>query len=272
MKPGYKLTINIPEPCNEGWDNMTPADKGRFCNSCQKTVIDFTAMTDNELLDFFIKAQGRPICGHYLQTQINRDIVHTAPAHNVFHMRLMQKIAAAMLLFQSLATDAWAQAKKVAHPVAVSPTPQTATGTPVLKGQVLDGLTLKPIAGVIVRIDNTILSDTTNIKGQFSIALQQDMKDTFTLSCDYANPNHVPPQTTILSEEVSLADIKASRHVLLYRYPAEQMKEATVITYKPPEIQGGNLGGGYSITAEALPRKKNLWWKMTHIFRKKQRA
>lgn len=40
--------IEIPEPCSEDWDSMTPGERGRFCASCQKTVHDLSSMTEAE--------------------------------------------------------------------------------------------------------------------------------------------------------------------------------------------------------------------------------
>lgn len=53
---------------------MSPADKGRFCAACQKVVIDFSRMTDNELAAFFKKPTGS-VCGRLRQDQLNRDLV-----------------------------------------------------------------------------------------------------------------------------------------------------------------------------------------------------
>ncbi len=41
------LKINMPEPCTEVWNKMLPENNGRFCLSCQKKVIDFSAMSDS---------------------------------------------------------------------------------------------------------------------------------------------------------------------------------------------------------------------------------
>ena len=44
-----KIQLTIPEPCHESWNSITSAEKGKFCNACRKTVVDFTAMGDREL-------------------------------------------------------------------------------------------------------------------------------------------------------------------------------------------------------------------------------
>ncbi|MFN3917981.1 MAG: carboxypeptidase-like regulatory domain-containing protein [Flavobacteriales bacterium] len=42
-------TFYIGAPCNENWDNMIPNENGRFCTSCQKTVIiDISNVTPGE--------------------------------------------------------------------------------------------------------------------------------------------------------------------------------------------------------------------------------
>lgn len=36
--------IRIENPCHENWNLMSRNQKGRFCDSCNKTVIDFSKM------------------------------------------------------------------------------------------------------------------------------------------------------------------------------------------------------------------------------------
>ncbi len=69
-----KLNLSIPDPCNEDWSKMTQEEKGRFCSSCKKTVIDFTGMSDRELIAFFKKPSGS-LCGRFNQEQLDRDVV-----------------------------------------------------------------------------------------------------------------------------------------------------------------------------------------------------
>ncbi|WP_460220118.1 energy transducer TonB [Psychroserpens sp. MEBiC05023] len=68
MKPHY--SISIPKPCHENWSEMTPRDKGRFCQSCSKTVIDFTKMNTVEIQTFIHHNKHQRICGHIKQSQL----------------------------------------------------------------------------------------------------------------------------------------------------------------------------------------------------------
>lgn len=59
------IKIQVSTPCHEKWEHMQTAAQGNFCNACQKTVIDFTKMTDNQLMEYF-KKPGTNVCGRFL--------------------------------------------------------------------------------------------------------------------------------------------------------------------------------------------------------------
>ncbi len=65
------LRISVSEPCHEDWQQMTPADKGRHCKSCDKVVIDFSRMTDAQVVDHFKNYQGKT-CGRFRTEQLDR--------------------------------------------------------------------------------------------------------------------------------------------------------------------------------------------------------
>ena len=67
------FSIHIPEPCHEDWQQMAPVDKGRFCQSCAKQVVDFSMMTDQEILNYISKASGS-VCGRFVGGQIQRPL------------------------------------------------------------------------------------------------------------------------------------------------------------------------------------------------------
>ncbi|MBF4485883.1 hypothetical protein [Flavobacterium sp. CSZ] len=66
--------IIIPKPCSQNWNSMIPNKEGRFCNSCSKTVIDFTKMENIEIKNYLIENSGKEsICGHFKFDQIKND-------------------------------------------------------------------------------------------------------------------------------------------------------------------------------------------------------
>lgn len=73
MMKNKKITINVPEPCHENWNQMTPEDKGRFCAVCSKTVIDFSTMSNTEVQDYFIKTEEQNICGRFRSNQLSEN-------------------------------------------------------------------------------------------------------------------------------------------------------------------------------------------------------
>jgi len=76
MSKSFRL--QIPTPCQENWANMQPADKGRHCAACQKTVVDFTAMSDTEIIRYMSKA-GQHVCGRLTPDQVNRPLIPLTP-------------------------------------------------------------------------------------------------------------------------------------------------------------------------------------------------
>ena len=68
-----KFQLQVSQPCHENWDKMTPVDKGRFCDSCQKAVHDFTGMSDAQLIAFFKKPSNGSVCGRFYNDQLERD-------------------------------------------------------------------------------------------------------------------------------------------------------------------------------------------------------
>lgn len=69
-----KWQISIPEPCHENWQQMTATDQGRFCNACVKEVIDFSMLTDVEMLNYFNTRSYEKVCGRALPSQLNRTL------------------------------------------------------------------------------------------------------------------------------------------------------------------------------------------------------
>jgi hypothetical protein len=68
------IQLSVSEPCHENWDKMSPVNQGRFCGSCQKQVVDFSVMSDRELLQFFQKPSTGSVCGRFVNDQLDRKL------------------------------------------------------------------------------------------------------------------------------------------------------------------------------------------------------
>ncbi|MBO9593664.1 MAG: hypothetical protein J7599_12220 [Niabella sp.] len=109
------MNISIPDPCHENWENMQPEEKGRFCNACCKTVIDFTGMSPAAISAYLKAHQSQRVCGRFMTHQLAPD--HTtllSLTRFVLQSALgyTRKLAAVFLLLFAFSQDSQAQTTK----------------------------------------------------------------------------------------------------------------------------------------------------------------
>lgn len=61
--------MSVETPCSKNFSEFTPTSNGGFCNSCSKNVVDFTKMSDAEILDYFAQKQDST-CGKFNPNQL----------------------------------------------------------------------------------------------------------------------------------------------------------------------------------------------------------
>ena len=64
--------MRIASPCHENYSNMSEQGNGRYCGSCEKVVVDFTKMSNTEMLNFFEHHKGENICGRVKSIQLGK--------------------------------------------------------------------------------------------------------------------------------------------------------------------------------------------------------
>lgn len=57
--------IELSFVCDEDWNKMSPVDSGRHCSSCQKTVVNFSGMSDAQIVAFYAKSENEKTCGQF---------------------------------------------------------------------------------------------------------------------------------------------------------------------------------------------------------------
>ena len=85
--------LKITNPCKENWNSMAPNKLGRYCQLCDKTVIDFTKMSPDEIKVYLQKNEWKRICG-----RIPREPIKTVPSKkeqwfNNLRLKINQRIA-----------------------------------------------------------------------------------------------------------------------------------------------------------------------------------
>lgn len=61
--------IGIGTACSENWNNMSPTEKGAFCQQCAKQVYDFSTKSTTEIKRTLLELQGKEICGRMTVAQ-----------------------------------------------------------------------------------------------------------------------------------------------------------------------------------------------------------
>ena len=185
--------LKIGNSCDESWAEMTPSDSGRFCANCAKNVIDFTRLSDDQVLAILRKSSGN-LCGRLEEGQMNRYLMRkTEPSSR---SRLYKIFAGLFLLTaanQSLAkigiTDEGI-ARQVKMPVlgsekmdqAVPEKSPTDSLKNVIRGRVVDSLESYPIPGANILLEGTKLGTATDTDGKFELVIPSKLlKDKNTL-------------------------------------------------------------------------------------------
>ena len=161
------LNLQVPSSCTEQWKNMTPGDGKRYCLSCQKSVTDFTAMTDSELIQYFKQLNGST-CGRFTEGQLNRNI--PLPKKPLPWVKYFFKVTLPLFL---LSFKSSAQGQKATTPIEVMPvkpeasvTDTTTTGILSIKRIVSDDAGI-PLPGASIIIKHTPRGTVTDDRGNF---------------------------------------------------------------------------------------------------------
>jgi hypothetical protein len=184
-----KYTIRIHQPCTVNWNEMTPTPEGKHCASCNRVVLDFSNMSDAQVMQVLTTHAGQKICGNFNHTQVNRPLYQ--PLHR--QKKLWPAIAAMLLagVFQVMSQQGYAQQEnfmqKQPRSILFAKGEKSVTNTntePSKDSLITYTIQIKaqenkqPIPGVVVTIEQ-IGEYTTNGEGviSFSIAIEKIPKE-----------------------------------------------------------------------------------------------
>jgi hypothetical protein len=209
---------------------MTPQEQGRFCGSCQKTVVDFSAMTDKEILDYFSKASEH-VCGRFMNDQLNKELQVTEKKKR-FSLAYVWNVILATLLI----TEANAQVKpKPKKPVKMEVHEQRTMGIiahmpeepiesviPVrMSGTIVDAQSNQPVVGASINIKGTSHGTMADTLGNFQFKVEK--KNSLVIEISAIG---YETQTRVLD------DLTNWQKIQVYLKPAAtELQEVSVIAY-----------------------------------------
>ncbi len=120
----YPLNLEIKTPCEENFSQMHTTVKGKFCNSCQKEVIDFTSFTNTELVTWF-ENNTQKTCGRLTNTQLE-----TFKREVVIKHRFLPRLFLSIMVGLGIITKAEAENKPMNDTEIVN-TQREASYTPI---------------------------------------------------------------------------------------------------------------------------------------------
>ena len=189
------IQLSIPTPCQQRWEAMKIAKDGRYCGNCQKTVVNFAAINDQQIAAYFSSQPINSVCGRLNVNQLNRNLVAVpdAPNHSL-KQRWLGFITAGLVSWSTAQgqstqpTDrriimsgiASPESKGTDNATRHEAAPVVNDSTWVIEGQVIDGNSRTPMAGAAIEVKG-LTKVTTDAVGRFKLTLFDYPSDKLTL-------------------------------------------------------------------------------------------
>jgi hypothetical protein len=236
---------------------MTPTAGGRHCQHCQKTVIDFSTMTDKEILAVISKDQ-RNLCGNFQSDQLDRVLTgDTQPRHAFLPAAILASLIAAIIPGNSEAHEPGPAMEQMATDHA------SKENTPrLLKGQIVDSLTNEGLQGVtIVMKGGGAVGAVTDAAGKFQLTIPSGSTAlAFRISYLGYNTKEISFNAEQLSAPVTIS----------LQQSVTDLQELVITGYATRQVS--HQTGAVVITqtdTQKLAQDRLTWWeRIAHLFKK----
>ncbi|RYU97468.1 T9SS type A sorting domain-containing protein [Emticicia agri] len=182
MKQSFQL--NTENPCQEQWESFKPTTTGGFCGSCQKNVIDFSKMSESQLVAFFKDRlnSAQNLCGRFREDQLRKNYVieEWFPTWNIQNDQVQYEIPVAVITQQKQAISLpLIRHMKVVRNMAAAVLTllyiEEGIGQKrVLSGQVIDAEGKEALQGVSISVKGTKRGTVTDSIGNYRISVSDN--------------------------------------------------------------------------------------------------
>jgi len=167
------IKISIAEPCHENWDKMLDEEKGKFCLSCQKQVVDFSRMTNEEIINYFNVNEGKKTCGRIAKHQHNTPISNYRKVVTPWFNRYVASFFMALGFYNpsTAQTNNTPVEQHIKGDIAVKQPLVPSNKKLVINGRVLDQKTKKGIKGASITVAGSDITTTSDKNGNYTISI-----------------------------------------------------------------------------------------------------
>jgi hypothetical protein len=208
--------IAIPEPCTQKWGDLQPNGCGRFCASCEKTVMDFTGMDDLEFIRYFQYANTIP-CGRFTERQLTLDIPPSPLFFSPFK-KWSKYVAASMITATAMSATALAQQANTVQTTTDKQNNKNGQANKeqmiTIRGNVIDE-TGEIVVGALVSINHLELKTNTDLDGNFTLSFPkawQKYNTTLSLTVSFLGSEKV--MLLLKPEELKTIEVRLQPSIL----------------------------------------------------------
>jgi len=174
-------TITIPKPCNEGWENMTAVEKGRFCASCQRVVRDFTNAPYEEIVTHYQQNNGK-VCGHFNVSQLIQQNKEIQLKKFSFYTVRIFCLSALLAFGTNLFVITSVKGKNILESFRKTYLSTNITANTItIKGKIIENKSKETIAGALINLfeDGKFIKKVdTDISGNFILNIPENSNAT----------------------------------------------------------------------------------------------
>lgn len=160
------VAAHIPKPCPVSPQALAPTAAGWHCTRCQTEVIDFTRLSEAEVLAYLAERRGQRVCAAILAPMVPQYYKRPqGPRRWLLAVATLLGWHSAAALPPQLPPGRFSFFKLAAGRERI-----------VVRGVVLDDSLHVPVAGAHVFIKGTTYGAVSNQKGEFSFSFSPDWK------------------------------------------------------------------------------------------------
>lgn len=179
----HSIKLMLETPCDEIWDKMPDNKNGRYFHMCNKNLIDFTVLSDDEI--YRLVQNNSNICGRIKKSQINRPINRPLPLYKKVFKFYSRMTALIFGLFSFRPSIAQSNINQTVIEYKQNDTKSPNAFKASLRGKVTnkEGIGIK---GVNIYMNKKLMCSTDKL-GAFSFEINTDSSIYYTLYFSAAN-------------------------------------------------------------------------------------